>query len=430
MNRPDLLVFCYEDQPFIRYVLDWILHDRWKKSYALTTDLQEAQAWEGPIFGYSPTDPGIHPWIPALPSSPGHDNTTTFPDVVCEGGQFWLYPLKSANASFPADLLLGAFWMLSRVEETLSDQADEHGRFPGNASLAFQYQFLRKPVVDEWVQRLGTTLQRHHPSFRVPEISSAVQPTFDIDFTWRYLHKSRGRQVKTLIRDMVMEGPRAFLEGLKVILKMTGDPYHLYDEWVDQQAVLFFPLGDQTHFDRNHYWRHPAYQQLIRSCHEQTKIGLHPSYGSMDHPAQLEMECERFASITGSRPIRSRQHYLRARLPQTYRALLSCGIQEDWTMGYADQPGFRAGTAHSFLWFDLEKNKTSALRIYPFQVMDATLLHYLRLSAPEAKQLIRALWLDVQKTGGDLTTLAHNNSIAGVDHEWKGWRTIWPNHKE
>jgi hypothetical protein len=150
----------------------------------------------------------------------------------------------------------------------------------------------------------------------------------------------------------------------------------------------------------------------------------------MEHPTRLELECERFASITGARPLRSRQHYLRARLPQTYRALLSCGIEEDWTMGFADQPGFRAGTAHSFLWFDLEENRSTALRIYPFHVMDGTLLHYLRLTSPKAKQLIRELWLTVQKTGGSLTTLAHNNSIAGVDQEWKDWRTIWPDHVE
>ncbi len=320
--------------------------------------------------------------------------------------------------------------MLTRQEEYQPHQQDDHGRFPASESLCFREGFLHKPVVDEWVQLLGAAIHLEHPTFQPPNPEPSIQPTFDVDFAWRYLNKSWYLKCRTLARDLIVEGPGTFARGLQATLGLTPDPYDLYQQWADQQAVLFFPLGDRTYYDRNHRWDHPAYQRLIQSCHQQMAIGLHPSYSCLEKPHLLEMECDRFATITGAPPQRSRQHYLRFRLPETYRALQRCGLQEDWSMGYADQPGFRAGTARSFLWFDLQQNRTTALRIFPFQVMDTTLLHYLNLTPPLAKMRIQELWNTIQETGGCLTTLAHNNSIAAVDKAWQNWRNIWPDQPE
>ena len=70
-------------------------------------------------------------------------------------------------------------------------------------------------------------------------------------------------------------------------------------------------------------------------------------------------------------------------------------------MGYAEQTGFRAGTARAHKWFDLEENKTTDLTIHPFVYMDGTLNEYLNLSIQESKNRIQELFEEVKTYGGD-----------------------------
>ena len=72
--------------------------------------------------------------------------------------------------------------------------------------------------------------------------------------------------------------------------------------------------------------------------------------------------------ITGETISASRQHYLKLKLPVTYQQLIKNGIEEDYTIGYHDAYGFRAGTCKPFLFFDVEKNETTKLRLFPFAV--------------------------------------------------------------
>ena len=94
-------------------------------------------------------------------------------------------------------------------------------------------------------------------------------------------------------------------------------------------------------------------------------------------------------------------------------------------MGYADQPGFRAGTAFSFPWYDLRADQVTDLRLFPFQVMDGTLNRYLKLTPAEARSVIRQIRQAMADTGGSFTYLAHNNSWSGMDRDWQGWPPVF-----
>lgn len=425
MNSPDLLVFAPADHPRLRFVLDWMVSEGWEKTVDLTTDLDVARNWPGPKMAYSAEDPQFRPWIPMAGQLLFGDNTTSEPDVVRLEDEFWLFAASQPNASLPADLLAACFWMLSRWEEYGDFTPDAHDRYPGKTSLGFRHHFLMCPVVDEWTARLAGLLNHHFPGFAVPPASFHRIQTFDIDFAWRYLHKPVVRQIRTLARDLIKQGRTTFRRGFECLTDGRRDPYDFFDQWKEEEAVLFFPVSSRSHFDRNHSWMHPAYQQVIRSCHEHTRIGIHPGYSAGSHPEQLAEECRRFAMITGESPSRSRMHYLRFRLPETYRLLIECGIQEDWSMGFADQPGFRAGTARSFFWYDLERDITTPLRVHPFQVMDTTLQGYLHMHPQAALALIGQLESTIRAHGGTLTTLAHANSLAAIDREWAGWETVF-----
>lgn len=311
--------------------------------------------------------------------------------------------------------------MLARVEEYSTGPRDHYGRFPGKKSLAHRANFLETPIVDRWIELVAKELKIAYPRIDVPAPQAKHQPSYDIDFAWRYLHKPLAAQCKSLVGDLLREGPATFLRGLHVLYGRASDPYDLYDRWRSENAILFFPVGDKSPMDKNHSSSNPAYRLLIRSWHDLGQGGLHPSFKSSEECSRLEQEVERYTLICGEPPIRSRQHFLRLQLPTTLRQLEAMGIREEWSMGYADLPGFRAGTAHPYPWYDLEQERCTELMIHPFHAMDATLRHYLDLTPEEAANRIKVLWEAIQPTGGLLTTLWHNNSVACVDHVWKGW---------
>ena len=53
-----------------------------------------------------------------------------------------------------ADLFAGAFFMLTRWEESFGMDEDKHGRFPAGKALAVKKGFILQPVVDEYVALL------------------------------------------------------------------------------------------------------------------------------------------------------------------------------------------------------------------------------------------------------------------------------------
>ena len=121
---------------------------------------------------------------------------------------------------------------------------------------------------------------------------------------------------------------------------------------------------------------------------------------------------------------KSRQHFLMLRFPETYRNLIANGISEDYTMGYADEVGFRASLCTPFYFYDLQKEEKTNLRIHPFAVMDATMNLYLKIKPAVALDYVRQLIDETKKVTGTFILLWHNESLSEVA-TWKGWKNVY-----
>jgi hypothetical protein len=140
----------------------------------------------------------------------------------------------------------------------------------------------------------------------------------------------------------------------------------------------------------------------------------------------MEQEKKMLELVAGAEVKISRQHYIRLRVPDTYRQLQALGITEDYSMGYGGHLGFRAGTGSSFLWFDVANDAVTTLRIHPFCFMDTTAHYEHKLSAGEAFDKLKTMSTILQKTGSTLTSVFHNFSL-GTSREWRGWRQAYEN---
>jgi hypothetical protein len=111
-------------------------------------------------------------------------------------------------------------------------------------------------------------------------------------------------------------------------------------------------------------------------------------------------------------------------MPESYRYICGIGITGDYSMGYPDEPGFRAGISRPFYFYDLLEDRQTNLKIIPFQVMDVTLYHYKKLDPATAKELILKLIKETRKSGGLFVSIWHNTTLL-EDVEWQGWREVF-----
>jgi hypothetical protein len=336
---------------------------------------------------------------------------------------------EADNGTIPFDIFSASFYMLSRYEEYLPFTPDAHGRYPGERSMAFRGGFLQIPVVEVWARYLAETLVRSFPvlTIRHNEFRSLV--TFDVDQPFAYRSRGFLRSMGGLVKGIAGTGAKP-AERIRTMTGSQPDPYDSF-EYIDSQltlhgaeALFFFPTGDQGDYDHNPPYRDHSYTEIIRKYDSIYSSGIHPSYKSAGRPKTLKMEAGRYRNITGHAAERARQHWLLLSMPETYQAFEDAGITHDYTMGYADEPGFRAGMARPFVFYDLSRDKKSGLTVVPFQVMDGTLRQYRHLTPDAAIPVIRSLISTTRKAGGLFVSVWHNTSLAEYNG-WEGWRKVF-----
>lgn len=341
-----------------------------------------------------------------------------------------LFAVSVPNAVFPFDLLATIFFHLTRYEEYLPFQTDTHGRFPASESWAYQNGCLQIPIVDLLVAELKLALQKKFPNIIFKQQQFQFSPTYDIDMAWAFRHKGWKRTIGGYFNDLIQGQFTSLKNRFKTHFLFQQDPFQIFD-WLDGlhrkfnlQPTYFFLLGDYGVYDKNNLVTAKPFQTLIQTIASLYKIGIHPSYQAAGHPLIIDKEKERLAQITQQTIQRSRQHYLKLQFPQTYRQLIQVGIKADYSMGYAMDIGFRAGTSLPFYWYDLVAETSTELLIHPFQVMEVTLKEYLKLSPEEATFVIQELIHSVKSVNGVFCSLWHNSSFSELEG-WNEWENVY-----
>jgi hypothetical protein len=111
-------------------------------------------------------------------------------------------------------------------------------------------------------------------------------------------------------------------------------------------------------------------------------------------------------------------------MPASYSNAIKAGIEEDYSMGYPEEPGFRAGIARPFFFYNLIDDIQTNLKIVPFQVMDGTLSDYKNFDRDKSMEVISKLISETRKVGGLFVSIWHNTSLLD-NEECKGWREVF-----
>lgn len=332
------------------------------------------------------------------------------------------------------DPFAAVFYIISRYEEYHYPVLDKHGRFEAKNSILFKFNWLQLQIVERWVRSIIVTYAPAlMPQFDAEKVATFI-PSFDIDNTYAFQWKEGWRSWLSSAKDLLQRNKKRRIERKKVQAGLQQDPFDSFDflrkvASKNPQTRFFWLLGDFAEHDKNISWLDPRHQALIQSFDPISHVGLHPSYASNTSEIKLSEETDRMTHILGAHPQESRQHYLKLTIPHTFRRLSSLGFQADFSMGYAEEFGFRAGTARPFNFFDLEKNKDTGYKIFPFVYMDGTLLEYKSLDIETAKRVVSLLAEEVKRYGGNFVCIWHNETIAEAG-KWKGWGSVFEHTME
>ncbi len=423
-------IFCKHHSPRHDYTFQVIFQHWMGLEYQQIDDISSANLTKGFLINYSdkPSKQGI--WIPEEGLLSQQGLQTEEPQI----GKFQqvpvLFPTIEKKASLPYDIFSATFYLLSRYEEYLPFKADIHGRFEADQSLQFRHGFHHIPVVDFWLKQLESLITKQHRGTTIKSHEFTFTPTYDIDQFWAYLHKGTWRNTAGYLRDWF--NGSAIAPGLrkKVLQKKVSDPFDAYSYLEELHsshklsAIFFVHPGTYGPYDKNIKLTNKFVREIITSLSLKNEVALHPSYKSANNEPLFRHELEELSSLLGKKITHCRQHFLKIKLPDTYRMYISAGITDDYSLGWATDIGFRAGTSRSFPFYDLEKESITSLMLHPLCMMEGALKSYRKLRPYEARMELESMIHLLHEVNGTLLSLWHNESL-GNNPQWSGWREVY-----
>jgi hypothetical protein len=310
------------------------------------------------------------------------------------------------------DELAEAFFHLARVEE-LAGVRDEHDRFPAASSCL--------DPLDPPLERLRRQLGVEPPRWGGARFAVAL--THDVDTPWKWTSTGLRGAAARAKADLLHGRARS---GLREVRSLAGWPVHkasgtdpfwsfdriLADERRSDASSTFFLMADHAHeldgpaAESYERLRPRLVETLLEGAAE---VGLHGSYSAAEDGDRLAAEKARLERLAG--PVRGqRYHFLRLDTQRNLSQLEAAGFAYDSTLGFNDAPGFRAGIAHPFRPWDLERNAPHDIVEVPLAAMDVTLSaeRYLNLNARQAEERLRTLLDWAAEHGGGFAVLWHS----------------------
>lgn len=409
-----LLIYTQKVTPRIMYVFKHICSNILGISIKFTSKIEEFIAHDGPKLSYGKQPLGNEFFIQKVDLlmeqgfSELEIKVQPWDDTVC----FFSVPEAS---DLPFDIFAASFYLLSRYEEYLPHVKDEAGRFPAGESLAAQESFLHKPVIDIWAQKFREILSARFPGLEYKERFFKPQSIIASENAFIFKNKGFLRSFLGLCLDLFSLSIGKVLDRIQVWLRFKKDPYDVFDDLIEiikdykVELLFMFQLSNFSMHDRNISHNRMPHRSVIKSVADYAQVGLLMGYYAMTEIRSLRLEKRRLEDIVHS-PV---EHAMNARfdinLPDNYSNLTELEIQNDYSMGYPNLPGFRAGTCTPFLFYDINMEITTPLKLHPYAFNSVALEG---ISKTKLKVDLTRMLTEVKEVGGIFTAVFSNRDFS------------------
>jgi len=332
------------------------------------------------------------------------------------------------KSQLPFDIFAASFYLLTRYEEYLPHVNDAYGRFLPTESIAHEHKFLHQPVVDIWAYQFLNYLQESFPQLNPIKRTYTINPVIDVPMAFDFKQKGIMRTAGGTLSDLFRLKFKRLYDRYLVLFGFKDDPFNTFDWIIEKQKqspnkfTVFFLIGNYSTYDKNININKRKFVSLIKSVADYCRVGLKVSYFALDDVQLLKHEKRTMEGVINT-PLQSSRHsYSKLNLPESYRNLVELEIHEDYTMGYLNEIGFRAGTCTPFLFYDLDYEIQTPLLINSFHAIDSALLKF--GSQLDKLKALNEVMNQVKQVHGTFTPVFHNYTFSDSE-KWNGFRDLF-----
>lgn len=366
-----LIIFSHILTPRIKYIFNFIFKDILKAEVEFTGNSQYFLQSDQLKISYGELPIGDELFFKSTPLL----FSNKLEEIKLKTISFGEYqvPFPVEESALPFDVFAASFFIVSRYEEYLHQQKTEE-EFKPSKSFQHKWRVLDKPIIDEWALMIRSIIKKKHPAFKFHEKKFEQQPTihFDIQpsvpkgfikqtkFVFSALFKKENNYLSAQFDRLTGVGINNE-QVLQEVNKITA---------TQKNSPLFFAGFPEVPMD------YIKINGVSKNLADRSLGLLRPCASDKQKMAEIKEGLVKLKKIhPAAIPLTSQQLEV-LKFPICYLNILNSGITSDYSMGYNDVPGFRAGTCTPFNWYDLQLEKVTPLLVNSYCLTDY-ILQYL-----------------------------------------------------
>lgn len=424
-----VLIYSHQQSPRLRYIAKQLFERMLGTLVSVTHNTEEFITYTGAKFSYGKEPLGDEMFFQSSDLLFEKGVNEDIISIKNWEGLPCFYHTPHPDSVLPFDIFATSFYMLTRYEEYLPQVKDNLGRFMAKSSLAYQYNFLKIPIVDLWALRVKEVLQNKFPEINWTSKKFETELICEVNEAFAYQKKGWFRTFEGLIYDLGHFRFGKILNRIKTLLGIMKDPFHTYNYMINiarknnVNLRVFFGLGNYSIHEKSTNANSYTYQKLIKSIADYCSIGIRLSYEAQKNANDFKEEKKRFEQITHRSASHAFCQYGKISLPNTYRLLVEQEVVVDYSMGYQDYAGFRAGTSVPFLFYDLDYEVQTPLNVVPFCISKNIFSEI--SSSKKAIEEIDMLIKEIKKVKGKAVIHIQNDMFDETDLRIPFWKELY-----
>lgn len=411
-----LLIYSLKTTQRITYIFKHICFRILGIEVNFTNVIEDFIAYSGPKLSYGKKELGNELFIQSTELLM-QDGFESIDITVKDWGDTKCFFAVGKNSVLPFDIFAASFYLLSRYEEYLPQVKDEKGRFLASESIAFKAGFLQDPVVDIWAYKFKDLLLQTFPDIKYSARKPSVHTIINASQPLLYKNKGLLRILIGFFNDLFSFNLKSIFDRSTVLFGFRKDPFNTFN-WIinsvkksKSSLTVFFLLGASKIFEESLNSQKESFKLLIKNVSDYQEIGLIFSDEALNSLAVLNEEKEKIEAITNRTLRRSMNNEYLVSLPHNYRNLIELEIATDFTMVYENVIGFRASTCSPFLFYDLDYEIVTPLKIHPISLTTKGLN---KTSTSKKTETIQKMMESVKKVNGTFSMIFDNYNFMNI----------------
>jgi len=186
----------------------------------------------------------------------------------------------------------------------------------------------------------------------------------------------------------------------------------------------FFLFTKNPNFERGLSIYKTAYRELVKHVADYNKVSLLVSYDAQNDSSILAKERKILKKLIHQQILSVRFNFGLFSSAKAYYGLISEELEEDYSMGYNDEIGYRASTAVPFYFYDLNNDLQTSLKINPVVATEEGIRKF---SDHKAFKKLEEMYEGLS-TRSSIHIVSVSNSILTIDKMKNSWRDQFLNY--